>query len=328
MGTCDKSLFSDALGRSEGKQGFKVSSSPYKYHTKVVLNSEKRGFNSQSKRFQYNQSEAPGPGFYNVTHQSTESNSTSLSQKGTGYFPSLVARIACTKIANYPAANAYRIPSRFQSKQDFSTGNSSMFQQPIARKIEKIPTPAPGQYHTSMDFFKQSNNVSAHAVFVSKTARGLNLEKNGKWPSPCQYNINDSPIKVSPKSITSCFKSKASCVTKTDRFIIEPATYQPHKPTKAAKKTPFRQKFYLTLSAPAIPASKDPPLPGPGQYDLVDYKGSPKQDCSSAVFVSNTGRWAGRGSQEHSPGPGAYSPRTLEKDSFIYNYDSKWVPVL
>ncbi|XP_068773650.1 O(6)-methylguanine-induced apoptosis 2 isoform X2 [Struthio camelus] len=330
MGTCFKSLFSDALGHSEGKKGFKVSSGPYKHHTNVVLNSEKKGFNSQSKRFQYNQNENPGPGFYNVTHQSAESNSTSLSQKGTGYFPSLVARIAHSKIASYPAANAYKIPSCFQSKQDFSKGNSSMFQQPIAGKIEKIPMPAPDQYHTSVDFCKQSNSVSAHAVFVSKTTRGLNLEKIGKLPSPCHYNINDSLIKVSPKSITSCFKSKASHPTKMDRFITQTATYptQPHKPTKEAKKTPFRQKFCLTLSAPAVPPCKDPPSPGPGQYELVDYKGSPKQDCSSAVFLSSTGRWTGRGSQEGLPGPGAYSPKTLKKDSFIYNYDSKWVPVL
>uniref|UniRef100_A0A8C4JTA8 Sperm tail PG-rich repeat containing 1 n=1 Tax=Dromaius novaehollandiae TaxID=8790 RepID=A0A8C4JTA8_DRONO len=293
--------------------GFKVSSGPYKYHSNVVFNSEKKGFNSQSKRFQYNRNETPGPGVYNVTHQSAESNSTSLSQKGTGYFPSLVARIACSKIANYPAANAYRIPSCFQSKQDFSMGNSSMFQQPIARKIEKVPTPAPGQYH------------------VRKVCHCCGLVRY-LHPFPVcfvdRYKINDSSIKVSPKSVTSCFKSRASHLTKMGRFITEPATYQPHKPTKEAKKTPFRQKFCLTLSAPAIPPSKDPPLPGPGQYDLVDCKGSPKRDCSSAAFVSNTGRWTGRGSQEGFPGPGAYSPRTLEKDSFIYSYDSKWVPVL
>ncbi|NXA50167.1 STPG1 protein, partial [Nothocercus julius] len=272
--------------------------------------------------------ETPGPGFYNVAHHSAESNSISLSQKGTGYFPSLVARIACSKIANYPAANAYSIPSCFQSKQDFSTGNSSMFQQPIARKIEKIPTPAPGQYNTSRDFCKRSNSVSAHAVFVSKTTRGLNLEKKGKWPSPCHYNISDSPIKVSPKSITSCFKSKTSHQTNMDKFIMEYATYQPQKTMKEAKKTPSRQKFCLTLSAPAIPPCKEPPLPGPGQYDLVDYKGSPKQNRPSAAFVSNTRRWTGGASLEGYPGPGAYSPRALERDSFIYNYNSKWVPVL
>ncbi|XP_068513596.1 O(6)-methylguanine-induced apoptosis 2 isoform X4 [Anas acuta] len=257
-------------GRSGGARGFQISSSPYKHHGKVISDSEKNGFNSQSKRFQYNQSENPGPGFYDVTHQSPEINSPSLSKKGTGYFPSL----------------------------------------------------------TSTDFCKQSNNVSAHAVFVSRTTRGLNLEKIGKWPSPCHYNINDSFTKVSPKGITSCFKSKTSHLTRTDRITAEPTIYQPYKPTREAKKTPFKQKFCLTLCAPAIPPCKDPPFPGPGQYNLVDYGGSLKQNCSSAVFVSNTERWMGGGSQEGFPGPGAYSPRALGKYSFIYNYDQKWVPVL
>lgn len=65
-----------------------------------------------------------------------------------------------------------------------------------------------------------------------------------------------------------------------------------------------RQKFCLTLCAPAIPPCKDPPFPGPGQYNLVDYGGSLKQNCSSAVFVSNTERWMGGRSQEGFPGPG------------------------
>lgn len=43
---------------------------------------------------------------------------------------------------------------------------------------------------TSMDFCKQRNNVSAHAVFVSQTTRGLNLEKIGKWPSPCMWALS------------------------------------------------------------------------------------------------------------------------------------------
>ncbi|KAM6108628.1 O(6)-methylguanine-induced apoptosis 2 [Pterocles gutturalis] len=280
--------------------GFKISSSPYR---KVISNSEKKGFNSQSKRFQYNQNETPGPGLYNVIHQSPEINSTSLSTKGTGYFPSLVPRTAFRKMSNYPAPNAYKIPSCFQSKQDFSQGNSSMFQQPIARKMEKMPTPAPNQYYTSLDFCKQSNNISGQAVFLSKTTRGFHFKKFGKWPSPCHYDINDSLTKTSPRVITSFFKSKTSHLTVMDRFTPEPAIYQPRKPTTAAKKNPFREKFCLTLSAAASPPCKDPPSPGPGQYELVDYKGSPKQDCSSAVFISNTGRWPVRRSQEGFPGP-------------------------
>ncbi|XP_010080598.1 PREDICTED: O(6)-methylguanine-induced apoptosis 2, partial [Pterocles gutturalis] len=313
---------------------FKISSSPYR---KVISNSEKKGFNSQSKRFQYNQNETPGPGLYNVIHQSPEINSTSLSTKGTGYFPSLVPRTAFRKMSNYPAPNAYKIPSCFQSKQDFSQGNSSMFQQPIARKMEKMPTPAPNQYYTSLDFCKQSNNISGQAVFLSKTTRGFHFKKFGKWPSPY---INDSLTKTSPRVITSFFKSKTSHLTVMDRFTPEPAIYQPRKPTTAAKKNPFSdiawpkikidnkfltveknenlrkavaaltQQVYLYyisqqlyLMTGASPPCKDPPSPGPGQYELVDYKGSPKQDCSSAVFISNTGRWPVRRSQEGFPGP-------------------------
>ncbi|XP_052667679.1 O(6)-methylguanine-induced apoptosis 2 [Harpia harpyja] len=251
---------------------------------------EKRGFNSQSKRFQYNQNETPGPGFYSVTHQSAEINSTSLSKKGTAYFPSLVPRTACKKISNYPAANAYKILSCFQPKQDFSKENPSMFQHPIASMSALQPFPSelsPFKLHfnaryihfvTSMDFCKQSNNVSGQTVFMSKTTRGLNLEKFGKRPSPCHYDINDSLIKVSPKGITSCFKSKTSRLTRMYGFTPEPAT-----------------EFCLTLSDPAIPPCKDPPSPGPGQYNPVDYKGSPKQDCSKqTAFVSNTGRWTER----------------------------------
>ncbi|XP_054079985.1 O(6)-methylguanine-induced apoptosis 2 isoform X2 [Rissa tridactyla] len=61
-------------------------------------------------------------------------------------------------------------------------------------------------------------------------------------PINSHYNISDSLIAVSPKGITSCFKSKTSHLTWMDRFTPEPATCQPHKPTKGAKKTPFRKK--------------------------------------------------------------------------------------
>ncbi|KAM9605957.1 LOW QUALITY PROTEIN: O(6)-methylguanine-induced apoptosis 2 [Morphnus guianensis] len=534
-----------------------------------------------SELFLKESNETPGPGFYSVTHQSAEINSTSLSKKGTAYFPSLfpcslcfqVPRTACKKISDYPAANAYKILSCFQPKQDFSKENPSMFQHPIAR-IEKIPTPAPNQCYvsrfaredkdgggsqlmynvcevmfdvpedtrtscnlpslgaalrvagtaqtfapgtypvpddfevcatcgqfgtrnfcqeaqgslsalqpfpselspfklhfnaryihfvnhsqwrqldfkcgfsfvgnypqvksiqrhsqalflflkqTSMDFCKQSNNVSGQTVFMSKTTRGLNLEKFGKRPSPCtralnweerccwcHYDINDSLIKVSPKGITSCFKSKTSCLTRiqqsdptashyttwsngasychgftgtgsevevlqctalkgsrlkgmkgnsllpnppppccpyekanksayqqivqvnllspcsdvawpkikiNNKFLTMEKNENMRKPTALLTQqvylyyisqqlylitgvfpisvgqvpqisfSPDRQEFCLTLSDPAIPPCKDPPLPGPGQYNPVDYKGSPKQDCSKqTAFVSN-----------------------------------------
>ncbi|XP_074904752.1 O(6)-methylguanine-induced apoptosis 2 [Buteo buteo] len=182
-----------------------------------------------SELFLKESNETPGPGFYSVTHQSAEINGTSLSKKGTAYFPALVPCTACKKISNYPAANAYKILSCFQPKQDFSKEN------------------------------------------------------------PSHYDINNSLIKVSPKGITSCFKSKTSRLT---RMFTGTGSEVEVLQCAALKGS----EFCLTLSAPAIPPCKDPPSPGPGQYNPVDYKGSPKQDCSKqTAFVSTTGRWTERG---------------------------------
>lgn len=52
-----------------------------------------------------------------------------------------------TIISKYPAANAYSIPSRFFSKEDFSNACSSMFQLPSFAKICKYETPAPNHYN-------------------------------------------------------------------------------------------------------------------------------------------------------------------------------------
>lgn len=60
----------------------------------------------------------------------------------------------------------------------------------------------------------------------------------------------------------------------------------------------------MNFSAPAVPPPQNPPLPGPGQYDIVDYRGPPKHYISSAVFVSNTKRWTGDKFHKGIPGPG------------------------
>ena len=49
-----------------------------------------------------------------------------------------------------------------------------------------------------------------------------------------------------------------------------------------------------------------PPLPepGPGSYELVDYKGPAKHYMSSAAFVSSTSRWNAEIAHADNPGPG------------------------
>ncbi|XP_035944922.1 O(6)-methylguanine-induced apoptosis 2 isoform X1 [Halichoerus grypus] len=302
------------------------SSIPFKSQTSTIPESEKKGFNSQAKRFYYKKDSIPGPGFYNVIHQSPVFNSASLSTKGTCTFPSMRARLD-TIISKYPAANAYTIPSRFVSKKDFSNSCSSMFQLPSFAKVLKFETPAPNQYNASVSYCKQRNNVCARAGFMSKTQRGFfTITETG--PAPGHYNINESLVKQSPKVLMSCFKSKTGRGLKLTSTGPGPGYYNPNDHTKILKKTLIPKNPILTFSAQPLPLPPKPPLPGPGQYEIVDYAGPPRHFISSASFVSSTSRWTAAPSQPGLPGPATYRPEFPGKQSFLYNEDNKWIPVL
>ncbi|XP_033278468.1 O(6)-methylguanine-induced apoptosis 2 isoform X4 [Orcinus orca] len=281
------------------------SSIPVKYQPSRIPESEKKGFNSQAKRFYHKKDDIPGPGFYNVIHQSPVFDSVSLSRKGTCTFPSMCDRLD-TIVSKYPAANAYTIPSRFVSKKDFSNSCSSMFQLPSFMKVLKFETPAPNHYNASVSCCKQTNNVCARAGFMSKTQRGLfTITKTG--PAPGHYNVNESLVKQSPKILMSCFKSKTGRGLKLMSTGPGPGYYNPGGHTEVHKKTLIPRNPILTFSAQPLPLPPKPPLPGPGQYEIVDYTGPPKHFVSSASFVSNTSRWTVAPSQPGllgSPGPG------------------------
>uniref|UniRef100_A0A2K6GD16 Sperm tail PG-rich repeat containing 1 n=2 Tax=Propithecus coquereli TaxID=379532 RepID=A0A2K6GD16_PROCO len=302
------------------------SSIPFKSQVSAVPESEKKGFNSQAKRFYHKEDDLPGPGFYNVIHQSPVSNSVSLSKKGTCTFPSMRARLD-TSISKYPAANAYTIPSDFISKKDFSNSCSSMFQLPSFAKILKSETPAPNYYNASISCCKQRNNVCARAGFMSKTQRGF-FTVTEKGPAPGHYNIDDSLVKQSPKILMSCFKSKTNRGLKLTSTGPGPGYYNPNDCTKVEKKTLIPKNPILNFSAQPLSLPPKPPLPGPGQYEIVDYEGPPKHFISSASFVSNTSRWTVAPSQAGLPGPASYKPAFPGKQSFLYNEDNKWIPVL
>lgn len=80
----------------------------------------------------------------------------------------------------------------------------------------------------------------------------------------------------------------------------------------------FSRKHYLCISAPAIPLPPQPPTPGPGQYDLVDYMGPGKEYSSSSVFKSTTNRWTFKKSN-NGPGPGLNLDLLFIKYSFTLN---------
>ncbi|XP_058052157.1 O(6)-methylguanine-induced apoptosis 2 [Ahaetulla prasina] len=312
------------------ERGPPCSSIPLKCYAKVIPNTEKIGFNSQAKRFQYTENENPGPGLYNIIHQSMFLNNVSQSRKGTCFFPSLDVRIAHQKIPNYPASNAYDISPTLHSKKDFSLGYSSMFHPPFARKIAKKTGPAPNEYNVSVDLCKQNYKLGAKSVFSSKTKRTMSCSNRERVPSPCHYRIKDSLIRVSPPVLVSCFRSKTGRTTNPETLSPGPAAYQQAVETAIGPSKRFSglRKCILNFSAPAVPPPQNPPLPGPGQYDLVDYRGPPKHYISSAVFVSNTKRWTGDKFHKGIPGPGTYNIPVPQKQSFMYNISNKWVPVL
>uniref|UniRef100_A0A8C4SYW4 O(6)-methylguanine-induced apoptosis 2 n=1 Tax=Erpetoichthys calabaricus TaxID=27687 RepID=A0A8C4SYW4_ERPCA len=295
----------------KGEVSSNACSIPTKYRTVIVPDTERKGFSSQTKRFLYesNQNENPGPGSYYVVDSPAETGSPSLSKKGTSSFVSKSIRAASRRFRVTPAANAYS--PTLLTKRNFSVGNSSVFQQPIAVKPDTVKdsTPAPNQYNVSSSALGSSSNASAQSAFMSKTQRNLQLSGNLKVPSPCHYRVNDSLTKESSKTVVSSFRS-----TTTRKFLEDtsqvpgPAAYNPFDPPKPVQNSTLGH--YLCISAPAMKCQKTPPLPGPGH----------------AVFVSNTSRWAGDNKCKEFPGPGFYEPEKPKKHSFLYNNNKKWVP--
>ncbi|KAM4701587.1 O(6)-methylguanine-induced apoptosis 2 [Discoglossus pictus] len=317
------------------QKGFRIpttpSSIPTKYQTVFIPETERKGFSSGAQRFSYriNQNENPGPGSYNVCQTSMDADNVSLSKKGTGGFPSKVHRSTFDKIACTPAPNTYYMQDVLLSRKDFSKNNSSMFQQPIVTAVTDVKNinPAPNQYDASITYCHPNNNVSAHAAFASKTKRELVKVNHLKGPSPCHYTVNESFVKTAPKIIVSSFKSKTSRNTMNQTTENPgPAAYDPYGTPEVGKKIIFPRKHYLCFSAPAVPLPKSSSPPGPGHYEIVDYKGPPKHYISTAVFVSNTSRWSGDISGQDIPGPGSYYPDVPGKQSFLYNSDKKWIP--
>ncbi|XP_059111166.1 O(6)-methylguanine-induced apoptosis 2 isoform X2 [Peromyscus eremicus] len=303
------------------------ASIPYKYRMSIIPESEKKGFNSQTRRFYHKKDDIPGPGFYNVIHQSPVFNNVSLSKRGTCTFPSTCARLG-NIISKYPAANAYTIPSELVSKKDFSNSCSSMFQLPSFMKVVKSETPAPNQYHAASASCKQRSNLSARVGFLSKTERGVFPLACSAGPAPGHYNVNESLVKQSPKILVSCFKSKTGRGLKLTSTGPGPGYYNPNEHTKILKKPRIPKGALLNFSAHPLPLPPKPPLPGPGQYEIVDYEGPPKHFISSASFVSNTSRWPVLSSKPGLPGPATYKPEIPGKQSFLYNEDNKWIPAI
>jgi len=209
-----------------------------------------------------------------------------------------------------------------------------MFQKPIAEQplSPKSIFPAPNQYDIDQGLKKitKSNNVSAQAAFRSHTKRSLGPSKSFVTPAPGSYNIDDTVTRALPPVHQSSFKSTSKRETFSVMSVNElpgPADYHPfEKVTEEPHRQVLPRRHYLAISAPAIPPPPEAPLPGPGAYNVRDFRDAEKKYMSSAAFVSNTSRWnVNLLLNGERPGPGSYTPRSPTKQSFNFNFERKWL---
>ncbi|XP_051811748.1 O(6)-methylguanine-induced apoptosis 2 isoform X2 [Acanthochromis polyacanthus] len=152
---------------------------PSKYQTVVIINDEKKGFLSQTRRFpsQLCLSDAPGPGSYGCV-SSAEVCSPSFSKKGTSGF--VASKTTRNFQKNSPGPNEYNLQSSLIKKSDFNAGASRVFRLPVAVQIEgpKDPTPAPNQYHIG-GFCKHGEVLLScwNVIFPLKNISRLDLPK-------------------------------------------------------------------------------------------------------------------------------------------------------
>lgn len=332
--------------QSEGSKihrGFTVCATgtpsiPSRYLTIISSNNDKKGFQRTSKRFQYDINFTPGPGQYQLLQSLDKKlEKTSDSKKGSGGFASKSRRDdQMSGATSAPAPTTYNVTSAFgYNYHDFNRKKcSSMFQKPIAERASSalVTLPAPNQYNVEQGLRRttKSNNVAAHAAFRSHTKRSVPQNKYFVTPAPGAYDLDDSGVRTIGRIHQSSFKS----TSKRDAFGYQPglqlpgpADYHPHeKPTEEPNKQLLPRRHFLTISAPAIPPPPEAPFPGPGAYEIREFKDVEKKYMSSAAFVSNTSRWAiDTTAAAEQPGPASYTPHPPAKQSFNFNFERKWV---
>ncbi|XP_012991001.2 O(6)-methylguanine-induced apoptosis 2 isoform X2 [Esox lucius] len=306
-----------------------ISSIPTKYQTVVISNEDKKGFLSQAKRFiaEDSQNENPGPGTY-ISHSLAEIRSPSFSKKGTGGLASQAVRVLSNAKRGIPGPNEYNLQSSLIHKHSFGRGGSRTFQLPIAvqPKVPKNKTPAPNQYHVSLSGIKPNTLVSARSVFLSRTGRCSVYSNTPKGPSPCHYKVNDAITQKCPKVPFSCFKSNSARIqSPVINHSPGPGTYSPYQAPEPVRRSVLPKP--ILGHGPPRTLPKDPLLPGPGQYNVVDYGGLSKHFMSSAAFFSRTSRWNQDVRGQGMPGPGHYEPdMSSSKQSFLHNHSKNWIP--
>nr|XP_046272994.1 O(6)-methylguanine-induced apoptosis 2 isoform X2 [Scatophagus argus] len=302
---------------------------PTKYQRVLLTNQEKKGFSSQAKRFPSQEylNENPGPGSYDC-FSCAEGKSPSFSKKGTtGFVAGKAPRASSNPQRDIPGPNAYNLQSSLIHKYDFNHGVSRVFRLPVGVQLDglKHRTPAPNQYDVSCATRQRFSSVVGTSAFLSKTGRD-SFCPNNDVPSPCHYEVSNVS-QQGPKAVLSPFKSKSQRIlAPVDNRVPGPGAYSPHQSPAVVKGTIRPRGFYLAISAPPLIVPKDPPLPGPGQYNIRNYDNPSKRPIPTAAFASRTERILLNPQADARPGPGFYDPHILPKQSFLYNDSGIWIP--
>uniref|UniRef100_A0A8C1DH81 Sperm-tail PG-rich repeat containing 1 n=1 Tax=Cyprinus carpio carpio TaxID=630221 RepID=A0A8C1DH81_CYPCA len=143
-----------------------ASSISTKYQTIIISKEEKKGFSSQSKRFQDHLN--PGPGSY-ISRAPAEGCSPSFSKRGTGSFASKAGHVARSFQRLSPGPDAYNLQTSLLHKHEFNRGESRMFRLPVAVSYSAVD---------------KNSTVSAQSAFCSKTRRSASVSDIFKGPSP------------------------------------------------------------------------------------------------------------------------------------------------
>ncbi|XP_069032629.1 O(6)-methylguanine-induced apoptosis 2 isoform X2 [Embiotoca jacksoni] len=309
--------------------GYTTSPSiPTKYQKVLPTPQEKKkGFSSQEKRFSslVRLNENPGPGSYACMF-SAEVNSPSFSKKGTAGF--VAHEVTRKPHGDSPGPDKYNMQSSFINKYDFNTGVSRVFRMPVALHLDgpKDKTPAPNQYDVVCKDSARISTVVGTSSFLSKTTRRVfGPPKTG--PPPGHYELSDRSIQKGSKALLSPFKSKTRRIAAlVDNHVPGPAAYSPHQMPVPVKRTLLPRGYYPPISRPVAIVPKDPPLPGPGQYDVGSYAQPSKHPKPTAAFASRTDRTPRKSSGDIIPGPDFYHPQDLSKQSFFYCNSKVWIP--
>lgn len=324
---------------------------PSRYQTFIVDNSDRKGFNSGTRRFQnVDITDTPGPGHYKQDSKVVPKSFNVGKRRRKGHTKSYTeivtqnTKSGVTARFQTPGPNNYNVSKPMSMRKDHHRANSSSFQS-VRRYGKQFSTPAPNSYQPRN--LESQAQISSCFKSTSKRAEDVQNKPNQRVPSPTHYLLRDKVTKSNDRAPRSCFvsttnRAEISYKTAKGAFYADTSATVNTNPgpgsygniakwinPDGSHPSRMRRGHYLAISAPAIPLPPSKALPGPGQYELVDYDGPIQQPRSSSMFSSNTDRWCDESRMSYIskglPGPASYNPRRINKQSFIFNADRRWI---